>query len=150
MFSMLPAMTLAAVSSAGVRARDGRIAAWMGRVSVIALLAHAARTYTASTGAPANQRRGDRAHRRRLEQVRDQQRSLPGVSVAERCGQRGNHGRRGELDERDQPHLAGAPVAVGEDQDRDPGRPLGEAEPEESRLDPAQRRVPHHRTEGRS
>ena len=40
---MLPAMTFAAVSSDGVRDREGRIAAWIGRVSVIALLAPAAR-----------------------------------------------------------------------------------------------------------
>jgi hypothetical protein len=40
--SMLPAATLAAVSSAGVREREGRIAACTGRVSVIDTLAAAA------------------------------------------------------------------------------------------------------------
>ena len=41
--SIVPAATLAAVSSAGVRDSDGRMAACTGRVSVIAVLAAAAR-----------------------------------------------------------------------------------------------------------
>ena len=101
--SMLPAATLAAVSSAGVRDSDGRMAAWTGRVSVIVELATAASDVDDRHRRMSQQAGRHGAGHRRLEQVGGQEDPLARIAIPER--------RRQRRDERPPAPAGGPPPA---------------------------------------
>ena len=91
---------------------------------------------------PHRRRGGD--HRQRLRDVAEGEDALGAETITRVCGERSQHDGGNELDHGDDARLADPAALVGVDEDRQPGRVLGEGEGDERRLDAQQLWISGH------
>ena len=146
--SIVVAVTFAAVSSSGLRARFGTSAAWAGRNAVPITVPTIEMTYTSEWRPPSGDEQGHQREERHARQIGRHHHPDPRVAVSEHPGQRRREARGDPAGEPDQPDRIGPVLTEGIDRDRDRVGPRTDVRARPGQLEAAQGAVLEHPAEG--